>query len=389
MSFFPLHLLSLLLCILQSILSPYCGITAALICNYNPACFTGGASLQNHQIIQGRNRYQRERSGRTEFPHGRVRNLLFWKASAWVLPRTVPLLLLSSNFSCKRRTGIPDWGNAGRNSWKTLTTRFSSPLLPTFVPFASSGEGRCLSLESPSQPTSFTEMGKYTTEAHPLRSHPWPYLQPFLGPDPFLLSTEAVGLMVTPAPSEWWPLPWRGLVAGAGQMPQPPWQSLCCCSGQKKTFLQLHNPVTHRGLAVAGHSRVLRLGNNGLSEVIYFHSFSVSSEKIQFKLLQVSKASPWQSTSETHLDKFSYLSRRLDGDLLLRIHWRQEYHTYAPKAVPQGAGNATHGRWCCCSTRTQTPLRAAPPRSTSLEELQLLQGSGEVSRIGFNWQTAS
>lgn len=84
--FFPPHLLSLLLCILQSILSPCCGITAALICKYNPACFTWGASLKNHRIIQGKNRHQSERSGRTEFPHGRVRNLLFWKASAWVLP---------------------------------------------------------------------------------------------------------------------------------------------------------------------------------------------------------------------------------------------------------------------------------------------------------------
>lgn len=178
-------------------------------------------------------------------------------------------------------------------------------------------------------------------------------------------------------------------MAGAGQMPQPPWQSLCCCSGQKKTFLQLHNPVTHRGLAEAGHSHVLRLGNNGLSEVIYFHSFSVSSEKIQFKLLQVCKASPWQSTSETHLDKFSYLSRRLDGDLLLQIRWKQgEYHTCAPKAVPQGAGDTTHGRWCCCSTRTQTPLLAAPlwRSCSSCKTAERDPGLGLTGRQPVSWE---
>lgn len=39
-SFFPLHLLSLLLCTLQIILSPCCGTAAAPVCEYNPACST-------------------------------------------------------------------------------------------------------------------------------------------------------------------------------------------------------------------------------------------------------------------------------------------------------------------------------------------------------------
>lgn len=231
-------------------------------------------------------------------------------------------------------------------------------------------------------------------------------LQPSPGSSPTLFwsrplpgnapSTEAVGLAVTPAPSEWSPFPRRGLVAGAGQMPQPHFGSRSAtAAGQKKTFIQLHNPVTHQGLSEARHSHVLQLRNNGLSEVIYFYRFSASSEKIQFKSLQVSKASPWQITSETCLDKLFYLSRRLDGDLLLQIPSKREYQMCIPKPARWGAGNTTHGRGGCCSTRTQTPLWATAPFFTYLEEAPSCRsctraerdpGSGLSGRQPVSWE---
>lgn len=177
-----------------------------------------------------RNRHQNKSLGKTEFPHGRVRNLLFWKGKTYVLPspcswrQTVPSSSVAI-LAVKHRPGIPEGvtqreAGLGGSWWETRTTHILLSLLPPAFTLPLLKKKAFFPVNLPDSLQALLEMGPPPPQLVPLAAAPRIVLDPFL----------------------------------VAQTPAGP--CLQCWGGGAHT------------------------------ETIYFHRFSVSSEKIQFKLLQ-------------------------------------------------------------------------------------------------------
>lgn len=160
-----------------------------------------------------RNRHQNKSLGKTEFPHGRVKNLLFWKGKTYVLPspcswrQTVPSSSVAI-LAVKHRPGIPERDDAERSwAWWKLMRNTNHPhfvvTAPTCIHVTSSEEESFFSCKSPRQPPGSAQDGTTTTTARPLSSCPQDCLGPFPdGPDPCRAMSPVLG---------WWSSHWNNL----------------------------------------------------------------------------------------------------------------------------------------------------------------------------------
>lgn len=177
-----------------------------------------------------RNRHQNKSLGKTEFPHGRVRNLLFWKGKTYVLPspcswrQTVPSSTVAI-LAVKHRPGIPERDDAERSwAWWKLMRNTNHHILLSLLPPAFTlpllKKKAFFPVNLPDSLQALLEMGPPPPQLVPLAA------APRIVSDPFLVAQTPAG------------------------------PCLQCWGGGAHT------------------------------ETICFHRFSVSSEKIQFKLFQ-------------------------------------------------------------------------------------------------------